>query len=590
MIDNNLIAVNINIPPYPGMGVDLILDNDLNTYYGSIRSIQGQGLTYGEIIFEFKEHIALDRFDFYTELNLIGKNSWGRIQSYEILYQNDLSTLDWTSLIPKTEFNDADGWRENLFQPIYAKKICIRVHDSYGGFILINNIRAYENFQTIEELNRCFEKITSKEIYLKEDLSLSTIKNIKEKFSENKEIIKVLDIIKHIYLSESKGYKNIKISPSKVSIKEYSKKLRGHENKSLNLLGIKLEKNKHYLINCNSECEFLLFSTSEKQPSTSGKLLLKEGFNKVFLKVGGELLIENIDDMDLTFKVFGSFKSSIFKMGDDKFKDFLERNENEENVYIEGKNFLAYTNKNWIRDNFDEHRFVDSVVTLDAVLDYVDNLLDIAKFNYERTPIKRKFWIGNLEDGLVQGNCELGSYMGFGKNYSLYFNNGVHKLVTPGLCRVLAEDLVSKSFFPLQLRELLVLGFEKTLELKYTKTLLMKETYIENLFIKLLLYSNSDIFISRLFGKYCNHSFIKEEKPLDKMVLWMSEVLMRNCGKLFSDIGCDISGNIMTICQKFPNFTMDINNLTLENYKQFQREEKQLFNAEYLNAILKEGE
>ncbi|MGL5230197.1 MAG: hypothetical protein ACRC8F_05190 [Cetobacterium sp.] len=588
MIDNNLITVNANIPPYPEMGVDLILDNDLSTYYGSTRSIQAQGLTSGDVIFEFKEHLAINKFDFYTELNFIGANKWGRIRSYEILYQNDISTTDWVILIPKTEVNATDGWRENDFPTVYAKRICIRVYGSDGGFILINSIRAYENFEITEELGECFEEITNKEVNLKENLNLSIIQNIKEKFSENKELLNILDVVKHIYLSGNKEYKIIEILSSKVSPKEYSKKLRGHENKNLNFLGIKLQKNKHYLINSDSECELLLLSNSENRPSISGKLLLQEGLNKVFLKVGGELIVENTDDKNLNFKIFGFFKSSIFKMGNDKFKDFLERNENAENVYIEGKNFLAYTDKKWIEDNFDEHRFVDSVVTLDVVLDYVDNLLDIAKFHYERTPIKRKFWIGSLEEGLVQGNSELGSYMSFGKNYSLYFNNGVHKLVTPGLCKVLAEDLVSKTFFPLQLRELLVLGFQKTLELKYTKIVLMEETDVAKLFTKLLLYSNSDIFISRLFGKYCDYAFIKEEKPLDKMVLWMSEVLMRNCGKLFSDLGCDISENIITMCQNFPDFTMDINNLTLENYKHFQREEKRLFNREYLNTTPKE--
>ena len=148
--------------------------------------------------------------------------------------------------------------------------------------------------------------------------------------------------------------------------------------------------------------------------------------------------------------------------------------------------------------------------------------------------------------------------------------------------------MISKEFFSKELEDLLKLGFYKTLEFKYNKALALTGEDKKDIFIKTILYSNSDRLITRLFRKYYTYEFSENENQIDTLVLWLSELVCRNIASIFSQKGYIISQNTLDICNNYPNLFLNLEDITFENHKDFFRRERELFNQDYLNRTQQE--
>ena len=348
-----------------------------------------------------------------------------------------------------------------------------------------------------------------------------------------------------------------------------------------------IENSKNTILISNSNCEIICFEDRDNF-HYSKSIKLNKGINKVFIPKSGELFLVGDSDKDIYLRGYGFNESNVFKMGESQFTHFLNLQKNRKNMFIEGKNFIANLDINWIKNSFNEHAFLDAINTIDAYYDYLYTLLDMPLY-FEKNIVKRLLWQGNSKDTVGRQTTEIGSILNFGGNAGLFFKSKIHNFATPLICRLTAEEIVSSEFFSTELEDLLKLGFYKTFEFKYNKVLVLTNENKKDIFIKTMLYSNSDRFITRLFRKYYTYEFSENENEIDTLVLWLSELVCRNIASLFSQNGYIISQDTLDICSKYPNLFLDIEDITFENYKEFSRRERSLFNQHYINRIQQEA-
>ncbi|MGL5581040.1 MAG: hypothetical protein ACRDCE_08775, partial [Cetobacterium sp.] len=207
---------------------------------------------------------------------------------------------------------------------------------------------------------------------------------------------------------------------------------------------------------------------------------------------------------------------------------------------------------------------------------------------FEKNIIKRVLWQGNTNENVERKTTEMGSILNFGGDANLFFKNGIHSFATSLICRLTSDEMVSSEFFSKELEDLLKLGFFKTFEFKYNKVLALTGDEKKDIFIKTMLFSNSDRFMTRLFRKYYTYEFSENENPIDKLILWTTELTFRNIGTIFTEKGYNISQNILDKCNTYPNLFLNLDDITFQNHKDFFRREKELFNQDYLNKIQQE--
>lgn len=580
-IPNEFIKVSATLSHHGNNEIVNILDGDLDTMYASSGKY-GAG-SYGDIYFTFSNHKAVEGVEFYTS----NSRGWGLVQRYEILYKNNLSTAGWTSIYGVTEVEGSEGWRTAQFSPVLAKEICIRVYASHGGFVTVNEAKIYQNLKFDVDMTTLIEEAYGK-LSLPDYLDLTLISEVSAEFKGNVEAEKIVDIIKYCYLSKTDldSVKNGFIRNMSVDIEKFCNRLKIKRTEKLNFLDMFIQGNQNILLISNKDCELFLLEHGDTLV-VKDTLKVKSGLNKIYIPNSGELFFIGNSTTDVALKVYGADESSLFKMGESRFPEFMNSQKNRSHIFIESKNFIANLRKEWVENNFNEHDFLDAINTIDTYFDYLYNMVDMSLF-YEKNIVKRLLWIGDSSEIAERRDSTIGSYLTFGGDASLFFKKGIHKLVTPLFCKLTSDEIASEEFFSKELADILNLGFFKTFELKYNKRLELTKDIKKDIFIKVLMYSNSDRFMCRLYRNYYSYDFLPEEKPLDRLVLWMSELLFRNIGALFSQKGYTISQEILDNCSKYPNLFMNIDELTSENYKEFKREEVSLFNQNYLNRVQEE--
>lgn len=582
-IPNDSITASANLSHFGNNEVSLVLDGNLETVYASNGSYPTG--SYGDIYFKLPQHRVLEKIDFYTS-NLRG---WGLIQSFEVLYKNNISTADWISVFRSSNWETSEGLRTAEFSPIFANEICIRVHGSNGRFITMNEISFYSSL--MQELNMLtfFDEING-DFILSDFLTLAIIDEVQNDIKDFPELYSVSEIVKYLFFSKMTTIKYNEVAISKnnsITIDEFCNTLKIVKTSKLNSLGMFVKNSKNVIFISNSDCEIVCFE-DRKDFHYNKTIKLARGINKVFIPKSGELFLIGDLNENIYIRGYGFNESSVFKMGESKFNQFLNLQNNRKNMFIEGKNFIANIDINWIKNNFDEHRFLDTITTIDAYYDYLYAILDTPLY-FDKNIIKRLLWQGDSEERVGIKNTDIGSILNFGGDASLFFKNGIHNFATPLICRLTAEEMVSNEFFSKELGDLLKLGFYKTFEFKYNKVLALTGEDKKDIFIKIMLYSNSDRFITRLFRKYYTYEFSENENPLDKLALWLSELICRNVASLFIQKGYTLSQDTINLCNKYPNLFLDIDNITFENHKEFFRRERELFNQYYLNRIQQEA-
>ena len=581
-IPNDSITASANLSHFGNNEVSLVLDGNLETVYASNGSYPTG--SYGDIYFKLPQHRVLEKIDFYTS-NLRG---WGLIQSFEVLYKNNISTADWISVFRSSNWETSEGLRTAEFSPIFANEICIRVHGSNGRFITMNEISFYSSL--IQELNMLtfFDEING-DFILSDFLTLAIIDEVQNDIKDFPELYSVSEIVKYLFFSKMTTIKYNEVAISKnnsITIDEFCNTLKIVKTDKLNSLGMFVKNSKNVIFISNSDCEIVCFE-DRKDFHYNKTIKLARGINRVFIPKSGELFLIGDLNENIYIRGYGFDETNVFKMGESKFNQFLNLQNGRKNMFIEGKNFIANIDINWIKNSFDEHRFLDTITTIDAYYDYLYAILDTPLY-FDKNIIKRLLWQGDSEERVGIKNTDIGSILNFGGDASLFFKNGIHNFATPLICRLTAEEMVSNKFFSKELSDLLKLGFYKTFEFKYNKVLALTGEDKKDIFIKIMLYSNSDRFITRLFRKYYTYEFSENENPLDKLALWLSELICRNVASLFIQKGYTLSQDTINLCNKYPNLFLDIDNITFENHKEFFRRERELFNQYYLNRIQQE--
>lgn len=581
-IPNDSITASANLSHFGNNEVSLVLDGNLETVYASNGSYPTG--SYGDIYFKLPQHRVLEKIDFYTS-NLRG---WGLIQSFEVLYKNNISTADWISVFRSSNWETSEGLRTAEFSPIFANEICIRVHGSNGRFITMNEISFYSSL--MQELNilTFFDEING-DFILSDFLTLAIIDEVQNDIKDFPELYSVSEIVKYLFFSKMTTIKYNEVAISKnnsITIDEFCNTLKIVKTDKLNSLGMFVKNSKNVIFISNSDCEIVCFE-DRKDFHYNKTIKLARGINKVFIPKSGELFLIGDLNENIYIRGYGFDETNVFKMGESKFNQFLNLQNGRKNMFIEGKNFIANIDINWIKNNFDEHRFLDAIITIDAYYDYLYTILDTPLY-FDKNIVKRLLWQGDSEERVGIKNTDIGSILNFGGDASLFFKNGIHNFATPLICRLTAEEMVSNKFFSKELSDLLKLGFYKTFEFKYNKVLALTGENKKDIFIKIMLYSNSDRFITRLFRKYYTYEFSENENPLDKLALWLSELICRNVASLFIQKGYTLSQDTINLCNKYPNLFLDVDNITFENHKEFFRRERELFNQYYLNRIQQE--
>lgn len=581
-IPNDSITASANLSHFGNNEVSLVLDGNLETVYASNGSYPTG--SYGDIYFKLPQHRVLEKIDFYTS-NLRG---WGLIQSFEVLYKNNISTADWISVFRSSNWETSEGLRTAEFSPIFANEICIRVHGSNGRFITMNEISFYSSL--MQELNifTFFDEING-DFILSDFLTLAIIDEVQNDIKDFPELYSVSEIVKYLFFSKMSTIKYNEVAISKnnsITIDEFCNTLKIVKTDKLNSLGMFVKNSKNVIFISNSDCEIVCFE-DRKDFHYNKTIKLARGINKVFIPKSGELFLIGDLNENIYIRGYGFDETNVFKMGESKFNQFLNLQNGRKNMFIEGKNFIANIDINWIKNNFDEHRFLDAIITIDAYYDYLYAILDTPLY-FDKNIVKRLLWQGDSEERVGIKNTDIGSILNFGGDASLFFKNGIHNFATPLICRLTAEEMVSNKFFSKELGDLLKLGFYKTFEFKYNKVLALTGEDKKDIFIKIMLYSNSDRFITRLFRKYYTYEFSENENPLDKLALWLSELICRNVASLFIQKGYTLSQDTINLCNKYPNLFLDVDNITFENHKEFFRRERELFNQYYLNRIQQE--
>lgn len=581
-IPNDSITASANLSHFGNNEVSLVLDGNLETVYASNGSYPTG--SYGDIYFKLPQHRVLEKIDFYTS-NLRG---WGLIQSFEVLYKNNISTADWISVFRSSNWETSEGLRTAEFSPIFANEICIRVHGSNGRFITMNEISFYSSL--MQELNilTFFDEING-DFILSDFLTLAIIDEVQNDIKDFPELYSVSEIVKYLFFSKMTTIKYNEVAFSEnnsITIDEFCNTLKIVKTAKLNSLGMFVKNSKNVIFISNSDCEIVCFE-DRKDFHYNKTIKLARGINRVFIPKSGELFLIGDLNENIYIRGYGFDETNVFKMGESKFNQFLNLQNGRKNMFIEGKNFIANIDINWIKNNFDEHRFLDTITTIDAYYDYLYAILDTPLY-FDKNIVKRLLWQGDSEERVGIKNTDIGSILNFGGDASLFFKNGIHNFATPLICRLTAEEMVSNKFFSKELSDLLKLGFYKTFEFKYNKVLALTGENKKDIFIKIMLYSNSDRFITRLFRKYYTYEFSENENPLDKLALWLSELICRNVASLFIQKGYTLSQDTINLCNKYPNLFLDIDNITFENHKEFFRRERELFNQYYLNRIQQE--
>lgn len=581
-IPNDSITASANLSHFGNNEVSLVLDGNLETVYASNGSYPTG--SYGDIYFKLPQHRVLEKIDFYTS-NLRG---WGLIQSFEVLYKNNISTADWISVFRSSNWETSEGLRTAEFSPIFANEICIRIHGSNGRFVTMNEISFYSSL--MQELNMLtfFDEING-DFILSDFLTLAIIDEVQNDIKDFPELYNVSEIVKYLFFSKMTTIKYNEVAFSKnnaITTDDFCNTLKIVKTAKLNSLGMFVKNSKNVIFISNSDCEIVCFE-DRKDFHYNKTIKLARGINRVFIPKSGELFLIGDLNENIYIRGYGFDETNVFKMGESKFNQFLNLQNGRKNMFIEGKNFIANIDINWIKNNFDEHRFLDTITTIDAYYDYLYAILDTPLY-FDKNIVKRLLWQGDSEERVGIKNTDIGSILNFGGDASLFFKNGIHNFATPLICRLTAEEMVSNKFFSKELGDLLKLGFYKTFEFKYNKVLALTGEDKKDIFIKIMLYSNSDRFITRLFRKYYTYEFSENENPLDKLALWLSELICRNVASLFIQKGYTLSQDTINLCNKYPNLFLDIDNITFENHKEFFRRERELFNQYYLNRIQQE--
>ncbi len=571
LIDKSLITASSNISTYSTNIPALILDDSEDTLF---HSNQFQTGGYGDVYFKFETSRSINKIEFLTRHPSQGN---GRIEQYEVLYKNRSFDAEWISVF-KSEVETINGWREANFEDILASEICIRVHRSYGNWIVMNDIKIYSSSEAESDLLQIFYDLECTGV--KTDINLFEITSLKDKYLGNTHFENILNLGKFLWLNKNNAAKkNIKLLKYNISSEEFSETLKIEPSGRLRHLGLTLTLKNEIVIISSSDLN--IYIKDDIIGETKKIIEIKSGFNLVYSKnICGDMFVDELLE-DLNLVVYNGLSATYFTLGKDTYEDFIQKNESSTKAYIEGKNFVAYLNLKWLKENFSNFDFVQGMENLDTVLDYTYFLINRNEYFYE-TPTKRFICEGSLLDRVIkQDISEVGSYTSFSGIPNLMFSKNIETLVSPNFCRVISKELVLKTYFSEDIHEALTLILAKELEFRYSRVLVIPEDKKSAVWLKLRLFSDTNRFITRIFKKIQKIGFNESETAINTMVKWISEILERDASKYFLMAGYALSNETVQYCSYYPEFALNLDDISFTNYKTFIENEIKIINENY---------
>lgn len=161
------------------------------------------------------------------------------------------------------------------------------------------------------------------------------------------------------------------------------------------------------------------------------------------------------------------------------------------------------------------------------------------------------------------------------------FNRTIEELANPNFCRVIAKDFIGEHEGNIEIQELLSFLLTKELEFRYSRVMIIPEDSQKALWIKLRLFFNSDRFLPNLYKRFQAHDFEGATNHLEKVILWTVEILQRDISKYFIENGYELSREILSKCNEYPELAIDLTRVTFSNYKELIEEEIAIINENY---------
>ncbi|WP_407536836.1 discoidin domain-containing protein [Cetobacterium somerae] len=574
LVDKNGITASSSVSIWNGNGPDLTLDDNEDTLFHSNQYSNGG---YGDVYFKFEESKVINKIEFLTRHPSANN---GRIDQYEILYKNSNFDADWISIY-QSEITEEKGWKNASFQDVLVSEVCIRVHRSYGNWIVMNDIKFYSNAVVEDDLKTIFESLDCQAV--KSQVRLKNITELKNRYQDNLEMVNLLEVGKYLWLNNNQvTRKKVKLLASNQNREEYFNTLKIKSSLPIKTAEIAFKSKKEYLIISNENINLYIVESFEKLRDK--KIEIKKGLNSIYLKEDTtEVFLVDDITKNIEMTIFNADEIKNYSIGKVNYKEFIKENTNILGL-VEGKNFICQLNREEIKDSYNEFDFLQGVENLDAILNYIYFLLNRNEY-YHVSPFKRVLIQGINNNLVEQKSTQDGSYTTFGGMSRLMFNKSIEELANPNFCRVIAKDFIGEVDTNIELQELLTFLLTKELEFRYSRVMIIPEDIQKALWIKLRLFFNSDRFLPNIYKKIQETDLSGIQNQLEKVILWVVEILQRDVSKYFVENGYEISSEILSKCNEYPELAIDLNEVNFSNYKELIEEEISIINENYKRSI-----
>ena len=577
-IPKNTITAKSSISTWSDSSPDKMLDDDESTCFHSNKYSSG---SFGDVYLSLENPEVISKVEFKTD-HPSGSN--GEIYRYEILYKEDVEGALWKSLYT-SERNTSAGWRAAEFEPTFMSDICIRVHESYGNWIVINEVEVSTAKSKLREtLLKVYTDLSC--VRVKENVKLRDINTLIENVPDSILGMKAKILWINDNVLEVVG---VSLDAAPESYQNYEETLRIENCLDLISTSYKFEKKTDYLIESSRDVKLCVISKEQDTP-TQNIVEIKSGKNMIYTKsISGDIFILRESTEALGLSLYNVKKSDThYKIGEYDIQSLFKRKNRDEVITLEGKNFIIRGNVNWILQNLDENSFVDSVANLDHAIDYITLLIDKNQSyttDYKIANLKRIFW-QNFSGKTAVKSTDKGVYVEINKDFGFLLQDNIENIMKEELIEILAGIHISKEIYSPAICSIIKTILKKIMLLKNQDYIDIPTTPLENLATKLLLFANNDRIITYIYKNLQKQDIGQSNsRTMSKICLWITEFLQRDISSYFVTLGIDIETDILTECKTYISPMIDLNEITFENYKDLVKEELDKFNESYTSLV-----
>ncbi|MGL5544324.1 MAG: discoidin domain-containing protein [Cetobacterium sp.] len=581
-ISKNTMTAKSNISTWSDCTPEKMLDNNEETYFHSNRYSSD---SYGDVYLSLEKPEIISKIEFKTA-HPSGSN--GQIHRYEILYKEDSLGAIWKSLY-KSEVITSKGWRVAEFEPTFMSDLCIRVYESYGSWILINEIEISTSKSEIKDsLLKVYTDISCTRV--KDNIKLRDINSLIEAYPDSILGMKAKILWLNDNVLEVLGFSLDSIDDS---YQNYAETLRVENCLDLISTSYKFEKKTDYLIESSRDIKMCIISDDQEGP-LQNIMEIKSGKNMIYTKaISGDIFILREDTEALGLSLYNVKKSeNHYKIGEYDVSDLFKRKDREGIISLEGKNFIIRGEVSWLLQNLDENEFVDGMANLDHAIDYLGLLIDKNQSyttDYKIPNLKRVFW-QNLSGKTAVKSTDKGCYIEFNKELGFLLQDNIENIMKEELSELLSLVHVSKEIYSPGIYSILKTILKKIILLKNQDYIDIPTTPLESLATKLLLFANNDRIITYIYKNLQKQDIGQSNsRVLSKICLWITEFLQRDISSYFTSIGIEIEADILVECNTYIQPKIDLNEITFLNHKELVKEELDKFNESYISLVNRNG-